>query len=314
MLLGTMSSRRLFAFLLALISTAHAAPVLDNVPVLFEHRVKEHRAGANGDLVVGEEGFLKVMFKWNLDESAIEFEVKHIDPTGHETTSTVETDQQCGGYMCFIKKNCPRGINAFAARTLSSDNQWTRWSTQLKFDVEEPGSPPLIGELYPMSTSPLSMEDSSADPLVPALGAQSRTRVRWAGENISAEFLKVIFEWDIIESAILYEVCHECDIDEATGIRQSGTISGGAAGTTSSVHTDSTTGGRMRYVVPSCPKGINSVSSLSLSPPPTLTPLYYLTRTRIIYTRPRYQFLRCACPLTHRSRRAMDSLVEPNRL
>ena len=164
MLLGIMSSRRLFAFLLALISTAHAAPVLDNVPVLFEHRVKEHRAGANGDLVVGEEGFLKVMFKWNLDESAIEFEVKHIDPTGHETTSTVETDQQCGGYMCFIKKNCPRGINAFTVRALSlSDNQWTRWSKELRFDVEEPGWPLLIAASSSTGDKPIKKKDAMKD-------------------------------------------------------------------------------------------------------------------------------------------------------
>ena len=142
-------------FLIFIIVTLIASTLAYNandVPVLETSlRVKQHRAGERGELVEGEQDHLKVIVKWNPVASATAYEVCqncNISTTSGErigaagTVHPVKIDHTCGGLLCFIKPQCPRGINTFvvrAARALPGDERWTRWSDQMKFNVHTPG-------------------------------------------------------------------------------------------------------------------------------------------------------------------------------
>ena len=89
----------------------------------------------------------------------------------------------------------------------------------------------------------------------PTFGHQARIKPHRnrQGELIKdeKEHRKVIISWEQFPGATAYEVCHQCDIDDATGTRT------GEKGETTELATDHTCGGKPCFVRPGAPRGKN---------------------------------------------------------
>ena len=142
--------------LLCTILVRIAAATTQTAPVIhISARVKEYRAGARGDLVVGEEDQRKLLLHWDHFPGASRFELCHmcIVRNGERITTTdgdkdgrlVEVDT-CGGKPCGIIPGAPRGMNTIHIRvqTLSNvddgNEGWSFWSKPRNFDVQEPSA------------------------------------------------------------------------------------------------------------------------------------------------------------------------------
>ena len=90
----------------------------------------------------------------------------------------------------------------------------------------------------------------------PAFGHQARVkqhRQGAKGELIKdeKEHRKMIISWEDFPGAALYEVCHQCNVDDATGVRT------GKDGEATEVALDHTCGGKPCFVRPATPRGKN---------------------------------------------------------
>jgi hypothetical protein len=118
-------------------------------------RVKQHRQGARGDLVEGEEDLRKIKIQWKPVEDALEYQVCHncvfdeYSPEEESVTSvSVGREGECGGRPCFVLPGAPQGRNTFhvRVRTTTGDNAdvvWSEWSEPRNFNVGD-----HIGETY----------------------------------------------------------------------------------------------------------------------------------------------------------------------
>mmetsp|Transcript_54301 Transcript_54301/g.60689 ORF Transcript_54301/g.60689 Transcript_54301/m.60689 type:complete len:152 (-) Transcript_54301:195-650(-) len=111
-------------------------------------RVKQHRAGAQGDLVPGEENLLKIITNWEAVEGAEKYEVCHNciinEATGERegdsgTANEVAVDMICGGQPCHILKGARRGKNRYNVR-VSTAGEWSKYSKHRSFNVAEVGN------------------------------------------------------------------------------------------------------------------------------------------------------------------------------
>mmetsp|Transcript_21247 Transcript_21247/g.32275 ORF Transcript_21247/g.32275 Transcript_21247/m.32275 type:complete len:153 (-) Transcript_21247:39-497(-) len=124
------------------------APTIDN-----RARVKQHRSGAQGELVVGEEDKRKIIVYWKKNFAAKNYEVCHgcriADATGERDMEggdspgkviEVGIDQTCSDNICLVVKGTNRGMNRFNVRVETSEG-WSKWSKHANFDVQEAGFP-----------------------------------------------------------------------------------------------------------------------------------------------------------------------------
>ncbi|CAB9518967.1 expressed unknown protein [Seminavis robusta] len=134
----------LLVFLLALLSAiANEIPPVPQVDQVA--RVKEHRRGANGDLVPGEENLRKLLLQWHAIPGALEYEVCHnchISDSGdvlEGNINFVPTSKTKAGRPVFVFPNAPLGKNSFHVRVSVEAGVWGPWSEQRNFVVDEPG-------------------------------------------------------------------------------------------------------------------------------------------------------------------------------
>jgi len=114
-------------------------------------RVKQHRAGASGDLVPGEEDLRKILIQWDSIPGAISYEVCHncdlgevddegVPPSGGNKMHTVGVDMIRAGRPVFIQPGTPLGKNSFHVRANFDDGTKGPWSKERIFNVNEPGN------------------------------------------------------------------------------------------------------------------------------------------------------------------------------
>lgn len=137
----TMKSFFLFTALLCW----NAVAALPDPPIVEdEARVKQHRSGAQGDLVAGEEHLLKAIIYWNPVRGAKIYEVclgcsiqdgeRLSEEQGRIETS--EPGDTCGGRQCLVMPGTPRGINSYNVR-VQTDEGWSKWSEHANFLVDD---------------------------------------------------------------------------------------------------------------------------------------------------------------------------------
>jgi len=116
-------------------------------------RVKEHRKGAEGKLVHGEEELRKVILSWTPVKGAVSYQICHqcqdyIDKdTGKLKDGVDESDladklhkvglgpeHTCGGEPCLVLPNSPLGWNHYHLR-VRLERLWSVWSKQHNFKV-----------------------------------------------------------------------------------------------------------------------------------------------------------------------------------
>ena len=129
-------------------------------------RVKQHRSGATGQLVPGEEDLRKIILTWDKPTNDVAGTISHyeichqcgsdvIDGNTGTSTTTLGEDKiktvpigrggECGGHPCLVFPNCPKGKNTFNLRIAykidgGSDYKYSLWSPQRVFMVDEPGN------------------------------------------------------------------------------------------------------------------------------------------------------------------------------
>ena len=123
-------------------SALPAAPVIHQ-----KARVKQHRAGAKGDLVEGQESLRKILVQWDSVPDALEYEVCHDcimengEPKEGEGKRTiVDLKSTRGGTPVHIVPGAPIRINTFhvRAKVATGDGEvWTEWSKPGNYDVHE---------------------------------------------------------------------------------------------------------------------------------------------------------------------------------
>jgi hypothetical protein len=116
-------------------------------------RVKQHRRGAEGNLVHGEENFRKIILAWDRVSDAEAYEVCHdcdIDDGTGTRDSTMGDDKgevfpravgrnfECGDRPCLVMPGAPLGYNRFNIR-VKVGSEWSAWSKHRNFFVAEPG-------------------------------------------------------------------------------------------------------------------------------------------------------------------------------
>ena len=110
-------------------------------------RVKQHRAGATGELVKGEEDKRKIILSWNRIAGAEAYEVCHEcdidDDTGSRdgelgTVTPIPITQTCGDRPCMVFPGAPLGYNRFNVR-VQVGGEWSAWSKHRNYFVEEIG-------------------------------------------------------------------------------------------------------------------------------------------------------------------------------
>mmetsp|Transcript_29530 Transcript_29530/g.67894 ORF Transcript_29530/g.67894 Transcript_29530/m.67894 type:complete len:152 (-) Transcript_29530:279-734(-) len=137
--------------ILTLAATAFGLSTAAYPSIRHEARVKQHRSGANGDLVDGEEEMRKIIVYWDIIPDAVEYElcygcvvdnktgIRHDDPKGGHVF-TIGISSTCGGVdMCKAIPNANLGKNVFNVRVKTNDGRWSRWSEGANFIVDEPG-------------------------------------------------------------------------------------------------------------------------------------------------------------------------------
>ena len=108
-------------------------------------RVKQHRSGASGDLVEGEEELRKIIIQWDSIPGAMSYEVCHNcevvegSPQPGEIHA-VDLDMIRSGRPVFIKPGAPLGKNTFHVRAKLDGGTDGPWSKERVFNVNEPGN------------------------------------------------------------------------------------------------------------------------------------------------------------------------------
>ena len=139
----------LAAKLLLLLFVTNSYAAIPDRPVIDpQARVKQHRFGANGDLVEGEEELRKIIVYWPRTPGALGYEICHNcnvdDAKGvrlddeKDKIKTVGPTDTCGGEMCGVYPGAPLGKNTFNVRVQTSEG-WSLWSKRANFVVDEPG-------------------------------------------------------------------------------------------------------------------------------------------------------------------------------
>ena len=147
----TVKMIKAIALFTALAATAPLASAMPDRPVIDKRaRVKQHRAGAQGDLVSGEEHLRKIIVYWQPMPNALSYEICHNchvnDDTGERRDEDVgfvypvNLEDTCAGNMCYVFKGVPLGKNRFNVRVKTAD-EWSGWSEHANFEVDEPGFP-----------------------------------------------------------------------------------------------------------------------------------------------------------------------------
>ena len=113
-------------------------------------RVKQHRAGASGDLVPGEEDLRKIIIQWDSIPGALSYEVCHncdvvegvpqASSSGGDSIHTVGVDMIRAGRPVFIQPGTPLGKNTFHVRANFDGGTNGPWSQERIFNVNEPGN------------------------------------------------------------------------------------------------------------------------------------------------------------------------------
>lgn len=111
-------------------------------------RIKQHRSGARGELVEGEEDLRKIILSWP-QQGDNEYEVCHncnIDEDSGERRSAstgviipIPLGQECGSRPCMVMPGAPLGMNTFHLR-VREDNEWSAWSKGRNFNIVDPGT------------------------------------------------------------------------------------------------------------------------------------------------------------------------------
>ena len=108
--------------------------------------VKQHRAGAAGDLVAGEEDLRKMSVQWESVPGAYEYQVcVNCDLEADPSTWTIKPVPvgragERGGRPVFIYPGAPIGHNTFHVRvSLTDKEQFGHWSEPRHFNVGEVG-------------------------------------------------------------------------------------------------------------------------------------------------------------------------------
>ncbi len=141
---------RLFSLLLQLAYLVFPTCGQDVVPIIdASARVKEHRFGATGDLVVGEEAMRKIIIQWNEIPGALAYEVCHnCQTTNQEGVLVLEPGEihpaspsaQRAGRPVFVRSGTTVGRNTFHVRASVEEGKWGPWSEQRIFYVKDPGN------------------------------------------------------------------------------------------------------------------------------------------------------------------------------
>ena len=132
-------------------------------------RVKQHRSGATGQLVPGEEDLRKIIVTWDKPTNDVVGSIAHYEichqcgsdqidgDTGmmKEGATALGEDKlkivpigragECGGHPCLVFPSCPKGKNTFNLRIAykidgANDYKYSLWSPQRVFMVDEPGN------------------------------------------------------------------------------------------------------------------------------------------------------------------------------
>jgi len=105
-------------------------------------RVKQHRSGAGGDLVEGEEELRKVIVTWDKAYGASSYEICHncvLNASGDLIEGVAQSaNSECGAQPCSVHPAAPLGYNTFQVRAKTGAG-WSEWGTQRKFFVDEVG-------------------------------------------------------------------------------------------------------------------------------------------------------------------------------
>ena len=129
------------SFLVTALCLATAAMAQITVPEIdIKARVKQHRAGAAGDLVAGEEELRKVIIQWDKVDGATGYEVCHNCKGDVEKIIPVEVGRkgECGGRPCMVLPGAPIGYNTFQLRVKTSSGV-SDWGSARNFKVQDVG-------------------------------------------------------------------------------------------------------------------------------------------------------------------------------
>jgi hypothetical protein len=130
-------------------------------------RIKQHRQGATGDLVQGEEELRKIILNWDPIVNAKAYEICHLcssidsnsgqreDDSGEDSDGgtvisiPVGRHGECGGMPCLVVPGVPLGWNTFHLRVqlpskhTTDDDRWSLWSPVRNFHVH----PEVLGSV-----------------------------------------------------------------------------------------------------------------------------------------------------------------------
>jgi hypothetical protein len=139
----------LLQLLLLLAAASLASAIPDRPKISNRARVKQHRFGATGQLVAGEEELRKIIVYWPPTVGALGYEICHNcsvdDATGVRSdendggvATAIAKGDTCGGTMCGVFPGAPFGKNRFNVRVQTSEG-WSLWSKHANFVVGEAG-------------------------------------------------------------------------------------------------------------------------------------------------------------------------------
>mmetsp|Transcript_23005 Transcript_23005/g.33953 ORF Transcript_23005/g.33953 Transcript_23005/m.33953 type:complete len:170 (-) Transcript_23005:64-573(-) len=143
--------RSFLTFLMVLVWTSRAADIARPEFNIYQARAKQHRRGAEGKLVEGEEHLRKIILGWYRIDGAEAYEICHqcvgrIDEnTGVEIDDSIGTIRRggeittCGGQPCTVLPAAPIGYNRFHLRYQTKDGDWSSWSKVKNYKVEDVG-------------------------------------------------------------------------------------------------------------------------------------------------------------------------------
>ena len=120
---------------------------------IYQARVKQHRQGAQGNLVEGEEDLRKVILGWHAIPGVVAYEICHQcvgrieEATGVErgdadigTIHETPPDHTCGGEPCLVLPAAPLGYNTFHLRYKTDEGGlWSPWSEMKRYNVKDVG-------------------------------------------------------------------------------------------------------------------------------------------------------------------------------
>mmetsp|Transcript_13461 Transcript_13461/g.37159 ORF Transcript_13461/g.37159 Transcript_13461/m.37159 type:complete len:153 (-) Transcript_13461:115-573(-) len=134
---------------LSAVATTTAADIPQRPEFDLTARVKNHRRGAEGKMVEGEEDLRKIILQWDRVADAEEYEVCHqctvddatgiLDTMGEIRHVPIGRSGECGNRPCLVMPGAPTGYNRFNLR-VRVDDAWSAWSVHRNFNVLEPGT------------------------------------------------------------------------------------------------------------------------------------------------------------------------------